>query len=324
MNTGAGECGSTAGYKQTTLTTIEDKSNTPMTHNTETNTLQHTTTPESAGVLILGGTPIGNLSDTTDRLKHYLQTADLIAVEDTRTLRRLLSGLGLQTHAKIITNHDHNETQKTEEIIHAVRSGETVLLLSDAGMPTISDPGYIAAQAVAAEGLPVSVAPGPSAVLSALAVSGLPSGRFTFEGFLARKGSERTKRLNSLATEERTMIFYESPHRLAKTLQDMSQTFGPDRQAVVCRELTKLHEEILRNSLAELTTWAQNTTIRGEIALVVAGAETPETPEPESLVDQVHTLVDQGMRLKQACAHIGKQHGVSTKELYNATLASRN
>lgn len=275
------------------------------------------------GVLVLGGTPIGNLGDATDRLKQYLAHADVIAVEDTRMLRRLSSGLGVHTRGRVITNHDHNEGARSAQIVQAVESGQMVLLMSDAGMPTVSDPGYAAAQAVAEADLPVTVAPGPSAVLSALAVSGLPSGRFTFEGFLARKGSDRTKRLRSLETEERTMVFYESPHRTAATLRDFAQTFGQDRRAVVCRELTKLHEEVLRGTLAELCEWAENTQVRGEIALVVAGAEEPEPESAENLTDKVQELVDSGMRLKQAAGQIATEYGVSKRELYEATLSAR-
>ena len=192
-------------------------------------------TSEEGGVLILGGTPIGNLADASDRLRSALATADLIAVEDTRKLRTLASGLGVRTRGRVIVNHDHNETERSETIVQAVQDGQRVLLLSDAGMPTISDPGYVAAAAVAEADLPVTVVPGPSAALTALALSGLPTGRFTFEGFLARKGSERSRRLASLAGEERTMIFYESPHRTASTLADFVQTFAPtaaERSAV--------------------------------------------------------------------------------------------
>ena len=222
----------------------------------QTDTADTAVTSEEGGVLILGGTPIGNLADASDRLRSALATADLIAVEDTRKLRTLASGLGVRTRGRVIVNHDHNEEERSETIVQAVQDGQRVLLLSDAGMPTISDPGYVAAAAVAEADLPVTVVPGPSAALTALALSGLPTGRFTFEGFLARKGSERTRRLASLAGEERTMIFYESPHRTAATLADFVQTFGADRRGTVSRELTKLHEEVRRGTLAELAEWA--------------------------------------------------------------------
>ena len=276
------------------------------------------------GVLILGGTPIGNLSDASDRLRQALATADVIAVEDTRKLRTLASGLGVRTTGRVIVNHDHNEEYRRTQLVQAVSDGNTVLLLSDAGMPTISDPGYVAASAVAAADLPVTVIPGPSAALTALALSGLPTGRFTFEGFLARKGSERTRRLNSLTAEERTMIFYESPHRVAATLTDFARVFGGERRAVVCRELTKLHEETLRGTLNELADWAHKTQVRGEIVIVVAGAEPSETPQAQDVVSLVLERVDAGERLKNACGAVAAETGASKRELYEAALAARN
>ena len=276
------------------------------------------------GVLILGGTPIGNLSDASDRLRQALTTADVIAVEDTRKLRTLASGLGVRTTGRVIVNHDHNEEYRSTQLVQAVSDGNTVLLLSDAGMPTISDPGYVAACAVADADLPVTVIPGPSAALTALALSGLPTGRFTFEGFLARKGSERTRRLNSLAAEERTMIFYESPHRVAATLTDFARVFGEERRAVVCRELTKLHEETLRGTLNELADWAHATQVRGDIVIVVAGAEPAETPQAQDIVGLVLERVDAGERLKNACAAVAAETGASKQELYAAAIAARN
>lgn len=281
-------------------------------------------TSEESGVLILGGTPIGNLADASDRLRSALTTADLIAVEDTRKLRTLASGLGVRTRGRVIVNHDHNEEERSETIVQAVQDGQRVLLLSDAGMPTISDPGYVAAAAVAAADLPVTVVPGPSAALTALALSGLPTGRFTFEGFLARKGSERSRRLASLAGEERTMIFYESPHRTAATLADFVQTFGTDRRGTVSRELTKLHEEVRRGTLAELAKWAESERIRGEIVIIVEGAQAPETPEAQDVVQLVLDRVAAGERLKAACAAVAAETGTSKRELYEAALAARS
>lgn len=281
-------------------------------------------TSEEGGVLILGGTPIGNLADASDRLRSALATADLIAVEDTRKLRTLASGLGVRTRGRVIVNHDHNEEERSVTIVQAVQDGQRVLLLSDAGMPTISDPGYVAAAAVAAADLPVTVVPGPSAALTALALSGLPTGRFTFEGFLARKGSERSRRLASLAGEERTMIFYESPHRTAATLADFMQTFGADRRGTVSRELTKLHEEVRRGTLAELAEWAESERIRGEIVIIVEGAQAPETPEAQDVVQLVLDRVAAGERLKAACAAVAAETGTSKRELYEAALAARS
>lgn len=281
-------------------------------------------TSEEGGVLILGGTPIGNLADASDRLRSALATADLIAVEDTRKLRTLASGLGVRTRGRVIVNHDHNEEGRSATIVQAVQDGQRVLLLSDAGMPTISDPGYVAAAAVAEADLPVTVVPGPSAALTALALSGLPTGRFTFEGFLARKGSERSRRLASLAGEERTMIFYESPHRTAATLADFVQTFGADRRGTVSRELTKLHEEVRRGTLAELAEWAESERIRGEIVIIVEGAQVPETPEAQDVVQLVLDRVAAGERLKAACAAVAAETGTSKRELYEAALAARS
>ena len=281
-------------------------------------------TSEEGGVLILGGTPIGNLADASDRLRSALATADLVAVEDTRKLRTLASGLGVRTRGRVIVNHDHNEEERSATIVQAVQDGQRVLLLSDAGMPTISDPGYVAAAAVAEADLPVTVVPGPSAALTALALSGLPTGRFTFEGFLARKGSERSRRLASLAGEERTMIFYESPHRTAATLADFVQTFGADRRGTVSRELTKLHEEVRRGTLAELAEWAESERIRGEIVIIVEGAQAPETPEAQDVVQLVLDRVAAGERLKAACAAVAAETGTSKRELYEAALAARS
>lgn len=279
---------------------------------------------EEGGVLILGGTPIGNLADASDRLRSALATADLIAVEDTRKLRTLASGLGVRTRGRVIVNHDHNEEERSETIVQAVQDGQRVLLLSDAGMPTISDPGYVAAAAVAEADLPVTVVPGPSAALTALALSGLPTGRFTFEGFLARKGSERTRRLVSLAGEERTMIFYESPHRTAATLADFVQTFGANRRGTVSRELTKLHEEVRRGTLAELAEWAESERVRGEIVIIVEGTQAPETPQAQDVVQLVLDRVADGERLKSACAAVAAETGTSKRDLYEAALAARS
>ncbi|WP_237209565.1 16S rRNA (cytidine(1402)-2'-O)-methyltransferase [Rothia nasimurium] len=285
----------------------------------------HTTpaAPAEGGALVLGGTPIGNLADASPRLREALASADVLAVEDSRTLRKLAAGLGVTTRGRVLVNHDHNEADRAGQIVEAVAAGQTVLLMSDAGMPAVSDPGYVAAAAVADAGLTVTALPGPSAVVTAIAVSGLPSGRFTFEGFLARKGSDRTRRLKALAAEERTMVFYESPHRLAATLHDFAETFGAERRAAVCRELTKLHEEVARGSLAELISWAESKQIKGEIVIVVEGAPAPEAEEAENLTDLVLELVDGGVRLKDACAQVAASYGVSKRDLYEAVLTVR-
>lgn len=281
-------------------------------------------TEPQQGALILGATPIGNLGDASPRLREALATADILAVEDSRTLRKLASGLGVTTRGRVLVNHDHNETERATQIVQAVADGQTVLLMSDAGMPAVSDPGYVAAAAVAQAGLTVTALPGPSAMVTALAVSGLPSGRFTFEGFLARKGSDRSRRLASLVTEERTMVFYESPHRLAATLKDFAQNFGEQRRAAVCRELTKLHEETARGTLAELIEWSESKQMRGEIVIVLEGAGAPEAEQAEDLTALVLELTEGGIRLKAACAQVAEAHGVSKRDLYQAVLDLKN
>lgn len=278
----------------------------------------------AGGALILAATPIGNLGDASDRLRQALATADILAVEDSRTLRKLASGLGITTRGRVLVNHDHNENERASQIVQAVAQGQTVLLMSDAGMPAVSDPGYVAAAAVAQAGLRVTALPGPSAVVTALAVSGLPSGRFTFEGFLARKGSDRSRRLASLIAEERTMVFYESPHRLTATLWDFAQSFGAQRRAVVCRELTKLHEEIIRGTLTEIINWSESKQIRGEIVIVLEGARAPEAERAEDLTGLVLELTAEGTRLKVACAQVAEAHGVSKRDLYQAVLDLKN
>ena len=313
-----------AEYTEETADLSETTAPSEMVEAPETDTADVAVTSEEGGVLILGGTPIGNLADASDRLRSALATADLIAVEDTRKLRTLASGLGVRTRGRVIVNHDHNEEERSATIVQAVQDGQRVLLLSDAGMPTISDPGYVAAAAVAEADLPVTVVPGPSAALTALALSGLPTGRFTFEGFLARKGSERSRRLASLAGEERTMIFYESPHRTAATLADFVQIFGADRRGTVSRELTKLHEEVRRGTLAELAEWADSERVRGEIVIIVEGAQAPETPEAQDVVQLVLDRVAGGERLKSACAAVAAETGTSKRDLYEAALAARS
>ncbi|WP_129360709.1 MULTISPECIES: 16S rRNA (cytidine(1402)-2'-O)-methyltransferase [Micrococcaceae] len=280
--------------------------------------------PADEGKLVLAATPIGNLKDASERLKEYLASADVVAVEDTRRLRTLASGLGVTVSGRIVTNHEHNEIRRAEELVTAVHTGQTVLLISDAGMPTVSDPGFRVVERAVQEGLTVSCAPGPSAVLSALAVSGLPSDRFVFEGFIPRKVSERRARLSELLAERRTMVFYEAPHRLAPMLGALIESFGDERRAVIARELTKLHEEVIRGTLGELFMWADEHQVRGEIAVVVEGAPEPEAESPESLTDEVEALVAGGMRLKQAVNELAASHHVSKRDLYEAVLSQRS
>ncbi len=271
-------------------------------------------------MIILAATPIGNLRDASPRLVAALESATVVAAEDTRTTQRLLQGLGIAHRPRLIALHDHNEKQRAAELVERARD-EDLLVLSDAGMPTVSDPGYALVAAAVAAGVTVTAIPGPSAVVTALAVAGLPTDRFTFEGFLPRKPGERRTTLAALASEPRTMVFFEAPSRLAATLADMAGAFGDDRAGAVCRELTKLHEEVVRGGLAELAAWAGDG-VRGEIVVVVAGAPAREVPEADA-VAQVLALVADGIRLKDAAAEVAAQTGRSTRELYAAALAAR-
>jgi len=271
-------------------------------------------------VIILAATPIGNLGDASRRLVEALESATIIAAEDTRTTVRLLTALGVTNRPRLIALHDHNEKQKAVELVELARE-QDVLLLSDAGMPTVSDPGYGVVATAAEAGVVVTAIPGPSAVLTALAVSGLPTDRFCFEGFLPRKPGERRGVLAALAREPRTMVFFESPARVGASLADMARAFGGDRRAAVCRELTKLYEEVARGDLAELTAWAEPG-VRGEIVVVVAGAGSAEVAFPEA-VSQVQALVAGGARLKDAAGEVAAHTGHSSRDLYQATLAQR-
>ncbi|MGN6326431.1 16S rRNA (cytidine(1402)-2'-O)-methyltransferase [Pseudolysinimonas sp.] len=269
-------------------------------------------------MIILGATPIGNLGDASRRLVDALSAATVVAAEDTRTAIQLMRALGVENRPRLVALHEHNETERAAELAEQARE-EDVLVLTDAGMPTVSDPGYRLVEAAVAAGVRVTVLPGPSAVLAALAVSGLPTDRFAFEGFLPRTG--RRAHLAALAAERRTLVFFESPHRIAAALADLAATFGADRRAVVCRELTKLHEEVRRGTAAELAAWAADG-VKGEIVLVVAGA--PErAADPEAALAEVLALVAAGARLKDASAEVAAATGLGRRELYEAALASR-
>lgn len=274
------------------------------------------------GQIVLGATPIGNLSDASPRLREIMASADVIAAEDTRNFHHLAQALGIRPMGRVMSLHEHNEQHKIAEVLEAVRAGSTVLVVSDAGMPAVSDPGFPLVAAALEEGLTVTAVPGPSAVLTALALSGLPAGRFTFEGFLPRKAGERRKRLAALADEERTMVFFEAPHRLAAFLSSVLEVFGPARPAAVARELTKKFEEVKRGTVEELLAWAENG-VRGEIAVVVAGAEAAPLAAPEDHVAQVEQLVAGGTRMKQAVAEVAEAQGLKKRELYEAVLAER-
>ena len=278
----------------------------------------------TVGVLVLAGTPIGDPADASPRLARELASADLVAAEDTRRLRRLTRELGVEPAGRVVSYYDANESSRTPELVEALLAGSRVLVVTDAGMPSVSDPGYRLVAAAVAAGVPVTSVPGPSAVLTALAVSGLPVDRFCFEGFLPRKGGERARRLAELAAEPRTMVFFEAPHRLAAALSAMADALGDDRPAAVCRELTKTYEEVRRAGLRELATWAAEG-VRGEVTVVVAGAVAGEAASPADLVAEVEALVTgRGVRLKDATGTVAAAHGVSRRELYDAVLAARD
>ena len=274
-------------------------------------------------MLILAATPIGNLSDSSARLIEHLGTSRFIAAEDTRTLLKLANGLGVKLNAKLFSLHEHNEADRVQQLLEIAQT-EDVLVVSDAGMPTVSDPGFVLVRAAIEAGIQVTVIPGPSAVLAALAVSGLPTDRFSFEGFLPRKSGERKKFFTELLNESRTMVFFESPHRIKDSISDAVAVFGPDRKATVSRELTKKFEETVRGSLAELLSWAE-VEPRGELVLVIAGISQEEKPEVTSadLLEAVEFARNSGLSLKQSVAKVALANGVSKSDLYQQVLDSR-
>jgi 16S rRNA (cytidine1402-2'-O)-methyltransferase len=271
-------------------------------------------------VLILAATPIGNLSDASPRLVEHLVGSKFIAAEDTRTLFKLAQALGVKVNAKLFSLHDHNERERLEQLVEVARDND-LLVVSDAGMPTVSDPGFNLVRACAEAGVAVAIVPGPSAVLSALAVSGLPTDRFTFEGFMPRKDGERRTLFEELLRERRTMIFFESPHRLFESLQAAAEVFGAERKASVSRELTKKFEHTERGTLAELAEWAKSEP-KGEFVVVIAGAA-GVIRDIHTLVEDVLTLVDSGERLKDAVNQIAELSKVSKSELYQLSLDAR-
>lgn len=279
-------------------------------------------TESGSGRLVLAATPLGDARDASPKLADLLGTADVVAAEDTRRTRSLATALGVTPSGRIVSFYDAVETARVPGLVEAVAGGATVLLVTDAGMPSVSDPGYRLVAACVAAGLPVTCVPGPSAVTTALALSGLPSDRFCFEGFAPRKPGERRRWLGELATERRTWVFFESPNRLATTLADAAAVLGDDRAAAVCRELTKPYEEIRRGGLAELASWAEGG-VRGEVTVVVAGAEPGPAADPADLAGRVEELVAAGTRLKDAVAAVAEGTGVGRKSLYDAVLAAR-
>lgn len=280
----------------------------------------------TSGRVVLSATPIGNPGDASDRLRQILETADVVAAEDTRRLRQLASALEVTIGGRVMSFYEHNEAGRVPQLIERVQAGDVVAVVTDAGMPAVSDPGYSLVVACIEAGLPVTCLPGPSAVTTALVLSGMPVDRFCFDGFPPRKGGRRRTWLARLATEERTCVFFESPHRLADTLAEAAEVLGPDRRAAVCRELTKTYEEVLRGTLAEL---AERTAdgVRGEIVVVLEGAEAADASATlEDLVEYVEERVEAGERLKDACAAIAEGAagaGVTKRELYQAVLDAR-
>jgi len=270
--------------------------------------------------LVLGGTPLGDSRDASPRLREALTTADVIAAEDTRRLRALAAALEVAPGGRIVSFYEDVENARLPKLLEALHAGDTVLLVTDAGMPSVSDPGYRLVAACVEEGLPITCLPGPSAVTTALALSGLPSDRFCFDGFAPRKAGEKSKWLAELATQARTVVFFESPHRLAATLDDAAKALG-ERRAAVCRELTKTYEEVRRGTLPELAAWAADG-VRGEITVVVEGASHARA-EVGDLVAEVSSRVAAGERLKAVAAEVAEIAGVSKKELYDAVVASR-
>ena len=275
------------------------------------------------GVLALAATPIGNPLDASVRLMRALGEADLIAAEDTRRLARLVRELEVETTGTILSYHEHNEAERTPVLLEALAEGRRVLIVTDAGMPVVSDPGFRAVCAATDAGFRVTVLPGPSAVLTALAASGIAPDRFTFEGFPPRREGRRAGTLEPLAAEQRTMVFFESPRRTAATLAAMAEAFGLQRHAAVARELTKTYEEIRRGTLEELAAWAADGEVLGEVVLVVAGAE-PVAASAEDLVEQVLARAAAGERLKQAAKEVARGHaGVGASALYDLALQRR-
>ncbi|MFI9560803.1 16S rRNA (cytidine(1402)-2'-O)-methyltransferase [Nonomuraea endophytica] len=270
------------------------------------------------GKLVLAGAPIGQAGDVSPRLRQALESADVIAAEDTRRLRRLAHDIGAEISGRVVSYYDANEAGRAQELVETLKEGRTVVVITDAGMPGVSDPGYRLTHLAVEAGVTVTALPGPSAVTTALAISGLPSDRFCFEGFPPRKGGERARRLGALAAEERTMVFFEAPHRLAGSLAAMAAAFGDDRPAAVCRELTKTYEEVRRGGLAELAAWAE-AGVKGEITVVVAG-HTAEAggQDIEALVAEVDRRAEAGTQRKQAVADVAKEAGIPKRELYDA------
>ncbi|MER6421839.1 16S rRNA (cytidine(1402)-2'-O)-methyltransferase [Streptomyces sp. NPDC001137] len=277
------------------------------------------------GTLVLAGTPIGDIADAPPRLAEELAGADVVAAEDTRRLRRLTQALGVTPKGRIVSYFEGNESARTPELVEELVGGAHVLLVTDAGMPSVSDPGYRLVAAAVEKDVRVTAVPGPSAVLTALALSGLPVDRFCFEGFLPRKAGERLTRLKEVAEERRTLVYFEAPHRLDDTLAAMAEVFGAERRAAVCRELTKTYEEVRRGGLGELAAWAAEG-VRGEITVVVEGApeKGPGELDAAELVRRVRVREEAGERRKEAIAAVAAEAGLPKREVFDAVVAAKN
>ena len=279
-------------------------------------------------MIILAGTPLGNPGDASERLRELLGSVDVVAAEDTRRVRRLASDLGVTITGRIVSYFDGNERTRTDELIQAAQGGASILVLSDAGMPTVSDPGYRIVRAAIDHDIPLTCVPGPSAVLTALALAGLPTDRFCFEGFLPRKGGERARALAELRRSERTMVFFEAPHRLADTLAVMIETFGADRQVAICRELTKTHEEVFRGSVAQASEWAADGVL-GEVTIVLAGADAEARRSELGLVtesdwvDAVRSAVAAGVDQRTAITDVAEAAQVGRRAVYEAVIRAK-
>lgn len=277
------------------------------------------------GLIMLAATPVGNAGDASARLVDALATSDVIAAEDTRRLRALLLRLDVEPRGQIVSFYEGNESARVPELIARAAAGARVLVVTDAGMPSISDPGFRLVREAHESDVDITCLPGPSAALAALVLSGLPVARFAFEGFLPRKDGDRRRRLASLATEDRTMVFFEAPHRLDASVRDMADAFGMDRRAAVCRELTKTYEEVKRDSLGELARWAEGE-VRGEITIVVAGASDDERRDASGLGDDeaiaaaVRKRMESGLSRKEATAEVADRAGLSKRYVYDVSL----
>ncbi len=274
-----------------------------------------------AGTLYLVGTPIGNLGDLSERARETLARADLVACEDTRRTGRLLRAVGLR--ARLVSFFEGNEARRTGELLAALREGRDVAVVSDAGMPGLSDPGERLVRAAVAAGIDVRVVPGPSAAIAALVVSGLPTDRFAFEGFLPRRASERRARLEALAAEPRTVVLFESPRRVGAFLRELLEILG-DRRVALCRELTKLHEEVLRGRASEVLAALGEREPRGEVVLVVEGAPPAGEPSLEAALEEARGLVAAGLRRREAAAAVARRHGVAANAVYRALIGPRD